>query len=78
MTLNYKVSRQFIGLGALAIICVGLTGCATAPIPIGLPCSVGPVVLDKGASTRLSRGEKEQIVTLNRTGEVLCKWKAPN
>lgn len=55
-----------------------LAGCATAPIPIGLPCSVGPIVGDKGASTRWTRSEKEQIITLNRTGEVLCKWKAPN
>lgn len=54
-----------------------LTGCATAPIPIGLPCSVGPIIGDKGASTRWTRSEKEQIVTLNRTGEVLCRWKAP-
>ena len=55
-----------------------LAGCATSPVPIGLPCSVGPVLLDKGASGRLTRGEKEQIVTLNRTGEVLCRWRAPN
>lgn len=55
-----------------------LAGCATSPVPLGLPCSVGPVLLDKGASTRLSRSEKEQIVTLNRTGEVLCKWKPPS
>lgn len=55
-----------------------LAGCATVPIPVGLPCSVGPIVGDKGASTRWTRSEKEQIVTLNRTGEVLCKWKAPN
>ncbi len=55
-----------------------LAGCATAPIPIGLPCSVGPIIGDKGASTRWTRAEKEQIVTLNRTGEVLCRWKAPN
>ncbi len=57
--------------------CLLLAGCAVAPIPIGLPCSVGPVILDKGASTRLTRSEKEQIVTLNRSGEVLCRWKPP-
>lgn len=57
---------------------LALAGCATSPVPIGLPCSVGPVLLDKGASGRLTRGEKEQIVTLNRTGEVLCRWRAPN
>lgn len=54
-----------------------LTGCATSPIPLGLPCSVGPVILDHGASKRLTRPEQEQIVALNRTGEVLCRWKAP-
>jgi hypothetical protein len=55
-----------------------LTGCATSPIPIGLPCTVGPVILDKGASTRLTRDEQVQIVTLNNTGEQLCRWKAPS
>lgn len=57
---------------------LSLAACATAPIPIGLPCTVGPVVLDKGASKRLTRSEAEQIVVLNRSGEILCKWKAPN
>ncbi len=42
---------------------------------LGLPCTVGPIDLDKGASTRLTRSEKEQIVTLNETGEELCAWK---
>lgn len=55
-----------------------LGGCATSPIPIGLPCTVGPVVLDKGASTRLTRAEKEQVLVINRTGERLCRWKAPS
>lgn len=57
---------------------LALAGCATSPIPIGLPCTVGPVVLDKGASTRLTRSEKEQIVVINNTGEKLCRWTAPN
>lgn len=59
----------------IALACLALGGCATMPIPIGLPCSVGPVILDKGASTRLTRGEKEQIVTINSTGEALCRWR---
>jgi hypothetical protein len=54
-----------------------LASCAMSPIPIGLPCTVGPVILDKGASTRLTRDEQVQIVTLNNTGEQLCRWKAP-
>lgn len=54
-----------------------LAGCATSPIPIGLPCTVGPVILDKGANTRLTRSEKEQVVIINKAGETLCRWKAP-
>lgn len=57
---------------------LALVGCATMPIPVGLPCNVGPILLDKGASTRLTRSEKEQIVTLNESGVVLCKWKPPS
>ena len=56
---------------------LALGGCATMPIPVGLPCTVGPIILDKGASTRLTRAEKEQVVTLNNSGVVLCKWKPP-
>jgi len=61
----------------VALLFLPLAACATSPIPLGLPCSVGPVLLDHGATTRLTRNEKEQIVTLNRTGERLCAWKAP-
>jgi hypothetical protein len=57
---------------------LALGGCATAPIPIGLPCTVGPVILDKGATTRLTRAEKEQVLVINRTGKILCDWKPPN
>jgi hypothetical protein len=55
-----------------------LTACATAPIPIGLPCTVGPVILDKGAAKRLTRSEKEQVLVINRTGAQLCRWQPPN
>jgi hypothetical protein len=54
-----------------------ISGCAMSPIPLGLPCSVGPIVGDKGASKRWTHDEKVQIVALNRTGEKLCRWKAP-
>lgn len=57
---------------------LALAGCATSPIPIGLPCTVGPVILDKGASTRLTRSEKEQVLVINRAGQQLCRWKPPN
>lgn len=60
-----------------AALLLALTGCATSPIPLGLPCSVGPIVGDHGASKRWTRSEKEQIVTLNETGAKLCRWKAP-
>lgn len=54
-----------------------LASCATSPIPLGLPCSVGPILLDKGASTRLTRDEQVQIVTLNKSGQQLCRWQSP-
>lgn len=61
---------------ALALMLVAsLAGCET--LFGGIPCSVGPIVGDKGASTRWTRGEKEQIVALNETGERLCGWRAP-
>lgn len=54
-----------------------LSFCSTLSIPGNLPCSVGPIIGDKGASTRWTRSEKEQIVTLNETGAAICGWKAP-
>lgn len=64
-------------LTVLSICLLALAGCATSPIPLGLPCSVGPIYLDKGASTRLTRHEKEQVVLVNETGAQLCRWKPP-
>lgn len=55
-----------------------LTGCATSPIPIGLPCSVGPIHPSAGASTRWTRSEKDQVTLVNETGEQLCRWKPAN
>lgn len=60
----------------IAVLALGLSACATAPISIGLPCTVGPIRPDPGATTRWTRGEKEQVVALNATGEALCGWKA--
>ncbi len=57
----------------LAIVLLGLSGCATSPIPIGLPCSVGPIYLSKDDA--LTRRTKESIVLVNETGEQLCRWK---
>lgn len=67
---------QVAAIASLPLILL-LASCATSPVPLGLPCSVGPVVLDKGATSRLTRDEKEQIVALNETGARLCRWKAP-
>ncbi len=50
-----------------------LAGCATSPVPIGLPCSVGPIYLSK--DDVLTRRTKESIVLVNETGETLCRWK---
>jgi hypothetical protein len=55
-----------------------LSFCSTLSIPGTLPCSVGPIILDKGASTRLTRAEKEQVVTVNETGAAICGWRAPS
>lgn len=64
-------------VAAAALMALTLAGCATSPIPLGLPCSVGPVILDKDASTRLTRSEKKQIVALNESGAKLCRWHPP-
>lgn len=68
---------EMMKLAAVSALVVLLAGCATSPIPLALPCSVGPVILDKGASTRLTRNEKEQIVALNQSGAKLCRWAPP-
>jgi hypothetical protein len=56
---------------------LSLAACATAPLYAGIPCSIGPILLDSGASKRLTRDEKEQIVVLNESGEKFCGWAAP-
>ncbi len=58
----------------LCICCVLLlAGCATSPVPLGLPCSVGPLYLSK--DDVLTRRTKESILLVNETGESLCRWK---
>lgn len=65
---------------AVLLLCAG---CATSPIPLGIPCTVFSddgrhgFEPDRGASTRWTRREKEQLVGLNETGERLCRWRAP-
>lgn len=62
----------------LIAVWMGLSLAACATVPVGLPCTVGPILLDSGASKRLTRDEKEQIVVLNESGEKLCGWRPPN
>lgn len=73
-----------VAVRLLCIFCILLVaGCATSPVPLGIPCNVFSddgkhgFEPDKGASTRWTRGEKEQLVSLNETGERLCRWRAP-
>lgn len=61
---------------ALALL-APLGFCSTLSVPGNLPCSVGPIIGDKGASTRWTRDEQVQIGTLNEVGEAICGWKAP-
>lgn len=60
---------------ALIILALALplAGCQT--IFGGIPCSIGPFQPDKGASTRWTRDEQEQLRTLNNTGARLCGWR---
>lgn len=54
---------------------LALAGCSTART--GSLCTVGPFIPDTGASERWTVSEKQQLVTLNNSGESLCGWKAP-
>lgn len=62
-------------LVAVLAAAVALAGCPSATT--GSLCHVGPFITDPGATTRLTRGEKEQVRTLNLSGETICGWKAP-
>lgn len=58
--------------------CLLLSGCTLSPSPIlyrGIPCSVGPIILDP--ADKLTRPTAEQVVTLNESGAELCDWKPP-
>lgn len=59
---------------AAAVLAAILAGCSPTT---GSLCTVGPFIADQGASERWTRSEKEQLVTLNRSGERVCGWKAP-
>ena len=61
---------------AIAPAMLALAGCSTMPAG-GTLCSVGPFIGDTGAAQRLTRSEKEYVVTLNNSGEKICGWSAP-
>lgn len=61
-------------LAAIAMV-LSLGACAHSPIPIGLPCSVGPIYPSEGFQKRWTRSEKSQVLLVNETGEKLCGWK---
>lgn len=66
---------KVIGIPALLL----LAGCSSLNGPTGGSlCPVGPFIGDPGASQRLTRSEKEYVVTLNQAGEKICGWTAPN
>lgn len=60
----------------IAIVVLALSGCSTTHT--GSLCSVGPFIPDRGVADRWTRSEKEQLVTLNKAGERICGWRAPN
>jgi len=70
------MDTPMIKLLAVAAILLTLAGCQTTTVT-GSLCTVGPIVLDANATIRLTRPEKQQIATLNMSGEQLCGWEAP-
>lgn len=58
-----------------------LSGCATSPIPLGIPCDVFAndgkhgMEPDRGASKRWTDSEMDQLIVLNDTGERFCRWR---
>lgn len=63
-------------LFVVALAALTLSSCATTP-PISNLCTAGPIVLSPGATERLTRTEKEQIVVLNESGADICGWAMP-
>lgn len=60
---------------AAALLLLG--GCSLNSAYTGSLCPVGPFIGDPGAAQRLTRAEKEYVVTLNESGEKICGWSAP-
>ena len=64
------VAKALTAAGAILF----LAGCATTG---GNLCSVGPFIGDADAISRLTRAEKEYVVTLNNSGAEICGWTPP-
>lgn len=62
-----KLAAMIAAIGTLA-------ACSTTG---GSLCTAGPFIPDQGVNERWTRGEKEQLVTLNNSGEAICGWRAP-
>lgn len=66
----------------LAALLLPLGGCffdppvTAPPLHVGLPCSLGPIILSP--DDRLSRRTQEQIVAIDEAGARLCGWKPPH
>lgn len=58
-----------------AVLVLAIAGCQSTRT--GSLCTAGPIILDAGANERLTRGEREQVVTLNESGEEICGWRPP-
>lgn len=56
-----------------AIMALALAACSPT---VGNLCTAGPIITDQGAAERLTRSEKEQIVTLNQSGRAICGWRS--
>ena len=65
-----------IRLALVTPMLLALGFCST--MPTGTLCSVGPFIGDPGASQRLSRSEKEYVVSLNESGQQICGWSPPS
>ncbi len=71
--MDQKIAAR-IAYAALAVsIIMLLTGCSPS---VGNLCTAGPIILDAGAAERLTRSEKEQIITLNDSGRTICGWRS--
>jgi hypothetical protein len=69
------VDKKIIAIALTALL---LSGCSlNRSSYTGSLCPVGPFIGDPGASQRLTRSEKEYVVTLNEAGEKICGWTAP-